>query len=78
MKIITELPKVPPMVIGIWSGISKPILNEYIASLVSELESLLESGLDVNNHHVKVAFGKIVCDTPARCQMKGDSTCIQT
>lgn len=68
---IAELPNISPMVIGIWCGISKPNLNEYIGLLVSELESILSTGIFVKNHHVTVKFGRVVCDTPARCLMKG-------
>lgn len=59
------------MVIAIWSGISKPNLNEYIGFLVAELESVLSNGIFVKNHHVTVEFGRVLCDTPARCHMKG-------
>lgn len=66
-----ELPNISPMVIGIWSGASKPILNEYISLLIAELESVLTNGMVINNHHVTVNFGFVLCDTPARSLMKG-------
>lgn len=59
------------MVIAIWYGDSKPILNEYIESFVTEMISLLETGLFINGHHVKILVGLIICDTPARAMLKG-------
>lgn len=59
------------MVIGIWSGESKPNLSEYIELLVAELESILLNGIFIRDHHVKINFGCVLCDTPARSLMKG-------
>lgn len=59
------------MVIAIWSGVSKPVLDEYIQPLVSELEPILLTGIFINNHHVAINFGCVLCDTPARCMVKG-------
>lgn len=68
------MPKVPPMVIGIWQGDSKPILDEYIQPLVAEMQTLILSGISIKDHHVKVNFGLVICDTPARSLMKGANT----
>lgn len=70
-KHFTEFEKIPPMVIGIWYGESKPILNEYLASFVAELEDVLSNGIVVNDNFVKVKFGRVHSDTPARCFLKG-------
>lgn len=59
------------MVIAIWSGISKPKVNEYIELLIGELQSILPTGLIIKGHHVAIKFGRVVCDTPARSLMKG-------
>lgn len=59
------------MVIGIWHGQSKPILNEYIEQLVAELHIILEAGISINGHHVDIRFGAVICDTPARALLKG-------
>lgn len=66
-----ELPKIPPMVVAIWYGDSKPILNEYIQSFVTEMSSLLETGTTVNGYHINIRFGLVICDTPARSLLKG-------
>lgn len=59
------------MIIGIWQGESKPILDEYIDQFVAEMEQILETGIFVNGHHIEIRFGRIICDTPARALMKG-------
>lgn len=59
------------MVVAIWQGESKPILNEYIESFVTEMKSLLETGIIVSGHHFEIRFGVVICDTPARALLKG-------
>lgn len=59
------------MVVGIWYGRSKPILNEYIEQFVAELHLLLEAGLSINGHLLDIRFGAVICDTPARSLLKG-------
>lgn len=65
------MPKVPPMVVGIWQGETKPVLNEYIGPLIIELENLICGGFILKDYHVHVIFGLVICDTPARSLMKG-------
>lgn len=73
--IFAELPMVKPFVIGIWAGESKPDLNEYLLPLVTELQTILSSGIYINTHHVTFKLGQIICDTPARAYIKGN--CLQ-
>lgn len=65
------MPKVQPMVVGIWQGDTKPVLNEYIKPLIAEMESLISSGISINEYHVNIKFGLVIGDTPARSLMKG-------
>lgn len=67
----SEFPNIQPMVIGIWAGDSKPNLNEYLLPLVTELDSIISNGININSHHVAVKMGQIICDTPARAFIKG-------
>lgn len=60
------------MVSGIWSGESKPILNEYIEPLVNELKILIAEGIPVNAHRIGIEIGRILADTPARAFLKGN------
>lgn len=71
MICFVEIPSISPMIIAIWCGLSKPILNEYIELLVSELESIIPNGIFISGYHIQVGFGRVQCDTPARSQMKG-------
>lgn len=66
-----EFEKVPIMVIGIWYGDDKPKIHEYFEEFVPEMENLLENGMFVNDHHIKVKFGFVICDSPARAMVKG-------
>lgn len=71
-NLFVELRRIPPMVIAIWHGNSKPNVNEYLDEFVNELLRIIPHGIIVNQHHIKIALGVIVCDTPARCMIKGD------
>lgn len=66
-----ELPDIAPLTVGIWCGESKPLINEYIKPLVSELKTILSNGIQVNSHQITVKIGRIICDTPARALLKG-------
>lgn len=74
--IMTEFPKMSPMVCGIWSGESKPVLNEFLEPLVSELKLLIANGISLNFHHIEIKIGKILADTPARSLIKGTNELI--
>lgn len=60
------------MVCRIWSGQSKPILNEFLQPLVAELKTLIENGIEIGTHHLSIKMGRILADTPARSLIKGD------
>lgn len=62
------------MVVGIWSGNSKPPLAEFLHPLINELKSILIDGICLNSHHIEIRMGKIICDTPARVFVKGDQS----
>lgn len=69
---ITEFPKVRPMVIGVYHGISKASnLEKYLSSMVTELRSIMENGLMINGHKVTVKLRCFVADSPARAFLKG-------
>lgn len=59
------------MIIGIWYGESKPILSEYLVPFVEDLENILSNGIVINNCHIEVKIGQMICDTPARSFLKG-------
>lgn len=66
-----EFPKLSPMIIAVWHGETKPLVNEYIMRLVTELKDILSTGVFINSKHIIVKLGAVICDTPARSLMKG-------
>lgn len=70
---IDELPKLPPMVIGIYYGAKvKPTdITSFFGPFIDELIPILESGLTINGHHVSVRIRCFICDSPARAFIKG-------
>lgn len=65
------------MVVAIWCGtFSKPKdLNGYLREFVTELNDLLEHGIYVNEHYIKVVVRCFICDTPARAFIRGLQAC---
>lgn len=66
----SEFPKIPPMILGIWVGDSKPLVNEYILQLVAELKELPHE-IFIRTHRVSLKIGLFIGDTPARSLLKG-------
>lgn len=60
------------MVISIWCGRGKPILNEFLHPFVSELNDIISNGMNINNNQLKVTIRGFVCDSPARAFLKGN------
>lgn len=70
---ITEIPKMKPLVIGIYAGYEKPQnSNEFLSEFVDELNAVLENGVDLNDHTIAIKIRCFVCDTPARAMIKGN------
>lgn len=46
-------------------------LNWYISTFVHELKHIIENGLTVNSKRVSIKVRCFICDTPARCFLKG-------
>lgn len=65
------MPSVKPMVIGIWYGRGKPILNEFLGPFVDELNYILTNGIKINAFDLKVSILYFICDSPARAFLKG-------
>lgn len=70
-------PNIAPMVIAIWYGSSKPVLNEYLEKLIDELEHIIPTGIIVNDRHINIRFGLVISDTPARCMIKGINSIVR-
>lgn len=69
---IHNMPRIQPMVIGIYCGEGKPptadvLLNDF----VDEMDYCLKNGININGFELAVKIRCFVCDTPARAFMKG-------
>lgn len=69
---IFEMPEIKPMVIGIYCGKHKPVdLTEFLSPFVEEMKTVLENGIDINQHNISVKIRCFICDSPARAFIKG-------
>lgn len=69
---IHDMPKMRPLVVGIYAGCSKPPSpNEYLTEFCNELNDVVENGVFLNGHTISVKIRCFVCDTPARAFIKG-------
>lgn len=63
---------VAPLVIAIFFGSSKPCLELFLRPFVNELIKLLQDGLLIQRQIVPIKIRCFICDTPARCFIKGE------
>lgn len=69
---IEEAPGLPPMIIGVYSGKSKPCdINLFLKPFVDEMEEVLKNGVQINGHTISVSIRCFICDSPARSFVKG-------
>lgn len=66
------MPNIPPMTISIWFGKGKPLLTPFLEPFVQELNVILENGLEINGHKLKINILCFICDLPARSFLKGE------
>lgn len=73
---IFEVPKLQPMVIGIYSGKGKPSnAEEFLIPFVEEAKPILEDGLTLENGQIlQVRIRCFISDSPARAFIKGKCT----
>lgn len=74
---IDNMPKIKPMVIGIYSGVGKPPCNDFLMQFVDELNDCIQNGIVVNECSIAVKILCFICDTPARSFAKGKIHSIQ-
>lgn len=70
---IDEMRNIKPMVVAIYCGTGKPVLQPYLSCFVEELKNILRDGVSVNGHIINIRIKFFVCDTPARSFIKGMS-----
>ncbi|XP_058128338.1 uncharacterized protein LOC131291482 [Anopheles ziemanni] len=69
---IHEMPKVPVMTAAIFCGMTKPTnVEEYLRPMVTEMNNIMENGINFNGKHVSIHLRAIIADTPARAFIKG-------
>lgn len=63
-----------PFIVAIWCGPKKPDdLTAYLQPFVDELNRLLRNGIIINDNKIVIVIRCIICDTPARCFLKGST-----
>lgn len=70
---LVGMPEIEPMVICVYYGRGKPLLEEFLMPFVNEIIELLETGMTINNFTVKIKIHCFICDSPARSFIKGNS-----
>lgn len=74
---IFELSTLPPIVVGIYAGESKPKdLGSFLRMFVDEMSVLIKNNLEITQvdgtkKTVKVQIRAVICDSPARAMIKG-------
>lgn len=69
---IENLPKLPPIVVGIYFGDEKPSDPWlYFEQFVAELNDLLVNGITIDGRHRSCDVRAFICDLPARAFVKG-------
>lgn len=70
---IAEMPDEQPMVIGIYSGKSKPSsIEAYLSPFVDEIKELMVNRFTINSNTINIQIRCFVCDSPARAFVKGN------
>lgn len=70
LGLVTNI-KCQPFVIGVFCGKSKPKpLDLYLHQFLSDLQMLLNEGLEYENKHYDIEIHSFVCDAPARAFLK--------
>lgn len=69
---IAEMPKVVPMVAGVYCGKAKTNdIDSFLSPFVDEMKTIMENGILINSQKITVKLRCFVCDSPARAFVKG-------
>lgn len=71
---IASKPHISPLVVAVYYGDSKPPTAElFLREFVNELNTLIQNGIEINKHCIKININAFICDSPARCFLKCNS-----
>lgn len=66
------MPFIKPIVLAIWCGNGKPKnLSEYLEKFVTEMNTILETGIVINGYRIDIKRIVFATDSPARSYLKG-------
>lgn len=69
----SDHPTVKPFIVSVWYGEGKPSpVNNFLSAFVIELNDLITNGIIINGHKLRIKTRCFICDTPARCLIKGN------
>lgn len=61
-----------PFIVSVWYGEGKPNpVNDFLSAFVIEMNDLIAHGITINGHKLLIKPRCFICDTPARCLIKG-------
>lgn len=64
--------KMPPFVVGVFHGVSKPSnVNTFLEIFVEECKDLISNGILIRQTLVNCKINNFICDAPARAFIKG-------
>ena len=68
---LAELPRTDVLIIGLYSGSSKPLsLNNYLEDFITEMKDLITNGFAYLDNNFSVRIKALICDAPARSYIK--------
>ena len=71
LGLVANCVKSGPFVIGLFCGNTKPSeTNAYLSAFISEMQTLLSTGIMHNNMKYDISLTAVICDTPARAFVK--------
>lgn len=68
---VDNLPMINVMVIAIYMGDTKPDIQLFLPQFVNEMDFLIKNGIEINGIKLSVLLKYFICDSPARCHLKG-------
>lgn len=69
---VDNLPMINVMVIAIYMGDTKPDIQLFLPQFVNEMNFLIKNGIEINGIKLSVLLKYFICDSPARCHLKGN------